>query len=220
MQILKSTPSITHFVIWVIKQANLLHFLWRCKIQQKTSGFPDHHKCPPKGWTATIIPPSPVTNIHYTTGEVSKEVWASNKSLPALSPLLTENNERISSNVMCATINNMEISPFLPPQVTPMYQTVNFTIKAVNCKSKGPTKLWLQRPASCYTRGYHRKAAEKATSTVKAAKLMGDEYATGIIVASVFDQKSFYMINNIATEVTWVKSGRMCSTMNFVSILR
>ncbi len=40
---------------------------------------------------------------------------------------------------------------------------------------------------------------------MKATTLMGDDHASGISVASVMDQKPFYMITNSATEVTWVK---------------
>ncbi len=47
------------------------------------------------------------------------------------------------------------------------------------------------------------KKTEAAHSTLIAAVLEGDARAQGINVASCFDQKPFYMICNVATEVGW-----------------
>ncbi len=53
-----------------------------------------------------------------------------------------------------------------------------------------------------YAGGSH---GEGARFTVKSAMLMEGDHSTEIIVASVFDQKPFYMITNAAAEVTRVE---------------
>ncbi len=40
---------------------------------------------------------------------------------------------------------------------------------------------------------------------MKASVLMGDPWVKGLVVASVFDHKPFYMITNVAMEITWVE---------------
>ncbi len=52
----------------------------------------------------------------------------------------------------------------------------------------------------------------KQRHTVKAAVLMVDLLGSDVIVASVFDQRPFYMISNVAKEVTWVKVGKVLVT--------
>lgn len=50
--------------------------------------------------------PPPVTNIQNTTGDITKEVWASNQPLPALPPLLSENKENFHSNTIGVAMDN------------------------------------------------------------------------------------------------------------------
>ncbi len=43
---------------------------------------------------------------------------------------------------------------------------------------------------------------------MKASVLMGHPWINGLVVASVFDQKPFYMIMNVTKEITWVEKSK------------
>eukprot|EP00957_Ditylum_brightwellii_P083043 6312296-Ditylum_brightwellii.AAC.2 len=47
------------------------------------------------------------------------------------------------------------------------------------------------------------KRAEQACGTIKAAVLKGESHASNIIITSCYDQKTFYMISSIATQIIW-----------------
>ncbi len=94
-----------------------------------------------------------------------------------------------------------------------LFNSVNFTIAATTCKTKVRTKGVLFKlncgaPSSMYQDKLSGKAAEKAQAYVKASVLMGDLWVNGLVVASVFDQKPFYMITNVAKEITWVEKSK------------
>ncbi len=66
-------------------------------------------------------------------------------------------------------------------------------------------------PPCVYQDELSSKAAERAQGCAKAAVLMGHPWVKGLVVASVYDQKPFYMITNVATEITWVDvSKKVC----------
>ncbi len=46
---------------------------------------------------------------------------------------------------------------------------------------------------------------ERAQGCVKVSVIMGDPQVNGLVVASVFDQKSIYMITNVAKEKGWIE---------------
>lgn len=91
-----------------------------------------------------------------------------------------------------------------------LFNSVNFIIEAATCKTKVLTQgvLWKSKHGALpclYQEELKGKAAERARGTTKAAVLMGDQCISGILVASIFDQKLFYMILNVMREITWVK---------------
>ncbi len=64
------------------------------------------------------------------------------------------------------------------------------------------------------------KAADEVCGTVKAASLKGNLWVQGNIVASVYDQKPFYIINNIVRKITWNKVTRQYGVINFARMLK
>ncbi len=89
-----------------------------------------------------------------------------------------------------------------------LFNSVNFTVAAATCKTQVLTQGVLRKhnwgaPPCILQDDKTGKAANDARGTVKAAVLKGDPRVHGIIVASVYDQKPFYMITNVAREITW-----------------
>jgi len=89
-----------------------------------------------------------------------------------------------------------------------LFNSVKFSIAAANCKTKVLTQGVFRKnsrgaPPIVFQEEVTGKKAEAARGTVKAAVLKGDPRAQGLIVASCFDQKPFYMVSDVATKVGW-----------------
>ncbi len=89
-----------------------------------------------------------------------------------------------------------------------LFNSVQFSIAAANCKTKVLTQRILRKngrgaPPIIFQEEVTGKKAEATRGTVKAAVLKGDSCAQGLIVASCFDQKPFDMVSNVTTKVGW-----------------